>query len=150
MVCCTWDLPRTRIELVSVALQGRFLTTGPPGKPQFPFSCSALLHNILLVPGFAHSSIGKKKSACNAGNLGSIPGSGKSPGEGNGNPLQYSCLENPRDRGPWQEQVHGVTRVGHGFATKPPPPADIQLQSLFILYALLGTEGTAYKWLLLL
>ena len=60
MVCCTWDLPRTRIELVSVALQGGFLTTGPPGKPQFPFSCSALLHNILLVPGFAHSSIGKK------------------------------------------------------------------------------------------
>ena len=40
-----------------------------------------------------------KVSACNAGDLGSIPGSGSSPGEGNGNPLQYSCLENPMDRG---------------------------------------------------
>ena len=42
-----------------------------------------------------------KASACNAGELGSIPGSGSSPGEGNGNPLQYSCLENPMDREAW-------------------------------------------------
>ena len=42
-----------------------------------------------------------RASACNAGDLGSIPGSGRSPGEGNGNPLQYSCLENPTDRGVW-------------------------------------------------
>ena len=42
-----------------------------------------------------------KASAYNAGDLGSIPGSGRSPGEGNGNPLQYSCLENPMDRGAW-------------------------------------------------
>ena len=42
-----------------------------------------------------------KASAHNAGDLGSIPGSGRSPGEGNGNPLQYSCLENPMDRGAW-------------------------------------------------
>ena len=42
-----------------------------------------------------------KASACNAGDLGSIPGSGRSPGEGNGNPLQYSCLENPMDGGAW-------------------------------------------------
>ena len=41
-------------------------------------------------------------------------------GEGNGNPLQYSCLENPLDRGAWQAPVHGVTRVGHNLATKPP------------------------------
>ena len=47
-------------------------------------------------------------SACNAGDLGSIPGSGRSPGEGNGNPLQYSCLENPMDTGAWQATVHGV------------------------------------------
>ena len=44
--------------------------------------------------GFPHSSVGKE-SACNAGDLGSIPRSGRSPGEGTGNPLQYSCLENP-------------------------------------------------------
>ena len=44
-----------------------------------------------------------------------------SHGEGNGNPLQYSCLENPMDRGAWQAIVHGVARVGHDLATKPPP-----------------------------
>ena len=48
-----------------------------------------------------YSSVGKE-SACNAGDLGSIPGSGRSSGEGNGNPIQYSCLENPMDRGAWQ------------------------------------------------
>ena len=51
-----------------------------------------------------------KVSACNAGDLGSIPGSGRSPGEGNGNPLQYSCLENPMDRGAWWATVHRVTK----------------------------------------
>ena len=49
-----------------------------------------------------------KESACNAGDPGSIPGSGRSPKEGNGNSLQYSCLENPIDRGAWQATVHGV------------------------------------------
>ena len=51
-----------------------------------------------------------KASACNAGDLGSIPGLGRSPGEGNGNPLQYSCLENPMDRGAWWAIVHGVAK----------------------------------------
>ena len=51
-----------------------------------------------------------KVSACNAGDLGSIPGLGRSPGEGNGNPLQYSCLENPMDRGAWWATVHGVVK----------------------------------------
>ena len=51
-----------------------------------------------------------KESACNAGNPGSIPGSGRSPGEGNGYPLQYSCLENPMDRGAWRAAVHGVAK----------------------------------------
>ena len=48
--------------------------------------------------------------------VGSIPGSGRSPGEGNGNPVQYFSLENPMDRGAWQATVHGITRVGHGLA----------------------------------
>ena len=52
-----------------------------------------------------------KESACNAGGLGLIPGSGRSPGEGNGYPLQYSCLENFMDRGAWQVTVHGVTEL---------------------------------------
>ena len=51
-----------------------------------------------------------KESSCNAGDLGSIPRSGRSSGEGNGNPLQYSCLENPMDRGTWQATVHGVAK----------------------------------------
>ena len=51
-----------------------------------------------------------KASACNAGDLGLIPGSGRSPGEGNGSPLQYSCLENPMDGGAWWATVHGVTK----------------------------------------
>ena len=49
---------------------------------------------------------------------GVIPGSGRSPGEGNGNPLQYSCLENPMDRGTWRAAVHRVTRVGHDLAAE--------------------------------
>ena len=50
-----------------------------------------------------------------------IPGSGRSSGKGNGNLLQYSCLENPMDRGACLATVHGVTRVGQDLATKPPP-----------------------------
>ena len=49
-----------------------------------------------------------KASACNVGDPGSVPESGRSPGEGNGNPLQYSCLENPMDGGAWEAAVHGV------------------------------------------
>ena len=52
-----------------------------------------------------------KDSLANAGDAVSIPVSGRSPGEGNGNPLQYSCLENPMDRGAWQAIVHGITKV---------------------------------------
>ena len=55
-----------------------------------------------------YSSDGKKKSACNAGDPGSVPGWGRSPAGGNGNPLQHSCLENPMDRGAWRATVHGV------------------------------------------
>ena len=59
--------------------------------------------------GFPGGS-GGKVSACNAGNPGLIPGSGKAPGEGNGNPLQYSCLENPMEGGVWQAIVHGLAK----------------------------------------
>ena len=59
--------------------------------------------------GFPGGSEGKA-SACNARDLGSIPGLGRSPGEGNGNALQYSCLGNPMDGGAWQATVHRVAR----------------------------------------
>ena len=53
---------------------------------------------------------GFKNLPCNARDAGLIPGSGRSPGERHGNPLQYSCLENPMDRGAWQATLHGVTK----------------------------------------
>ena len=61
---------------------------------------------------FPHSSVGKE-STSNAGDLDSIPGLGRSPGKGNDNPLPYSCLGNPMDRGAWRATVHGDPRVGH-------------------------------------
>ena len=71
-----------------------------------------------LRMGFPYGSAGKE-SACNTGDLGSIPGLGRSPGEGNGNPLQYACLGNPMDRRAWWATVHGShKRVRHGLATK--------------------------------
>ena len=57
-----------------------------------------------------NSSSDSKASACKVGDLGLIPGLGRYPGEGTGNPLQYSCLENSMDRGTWQTTVHGVAK----------------------------------------
>ena len=67
------------------------------------------LSSSLHYAGFPCSS-DVKESACNAGNLGLTPGLGRSPGEGNGNPLQCSCLENSMDRGTWWATVHEVTK----------------------------------------
>ena len=69
----------------------------------------------MLTPlGFSGGSVGKesramKEAVCSARDVGSIPGSGRFPEEGNGNPFQYSCLGNPIDREAWQATVHGVT-----------------------------------------
>ena len=67
---------------------------------------------------FPHSSISKIVCLQCRRDLGLIPGSGRSPGEENGNPFQYSCLENPMDRGAWQGTVYRVARVGHKWTTK--------------------------------
>ena len=67
-----------------------------------------MLHLITIKASLVPQMV--KASACNAGDLGSIPGSGKSPGEGTGNLLQYYCLENPMDGGAWQATVNGVTK----------------------------------------
>ena len=69
--------------------------------------------------GFPYSLV-SKESACNAGDLGLIPGLRRSPGEGNGNPLQFSCLENAMDRGAWWVTVHGVAK-SQAEATKHTP-----------------------------
>ena len=66
-------------------------------------------HIYSVIWGFPGGSDGKE-SACNVGDPGSIPGLERSPGEGNGFPLQYPCLENPMDRGAWQATVHGVAK----------------------------------------
>ena len=66
------------------------------------------MHTHELVPGGSDG----KESTCNARYVGSVPELGRSPGEGNGNPLQYSCLENPMDRGAWWATVH-VVAVSH-------------------------------------
>ena len=61
-----------------------------------------MVKNISVKPGHAGS--------INPGDMGSIPGTGRSPGEGSGNPLQCSCLENPMDRGAWWATIHGVAK----------------------------------------
>ena len=67
---------------------------------------SIFLNPYITFPGGSDGKV----SAYNEGDLGSIPGLGRSHGEGNGNPPQYSCLENPMERGSWQATVHGVTK----------------------------------------
>ena len=93
--------------------------------------------------GIPHSSV-CKESACRAGDLGSIHGLARSPGDGNGNPLQYSCLENPTERGAWWAEVHGVSRFGHDLATKssPPPPS---MDTLFCSALFLGWFMLAHE-----
>ena len=101
-------LPYPGIKPRSPTLRADALPSEPSGKPITE-----------VLNGFPHSSV-DKESACSAGNLRSVPGSGRSPGEGNGNPLQYSYLENPMDRGTWQATVYGVAKVRQDFATKQP------------------------------
>ena len=75
------------------------------------------LYGLLFPhPGFPGGSDGKE-SACHAEDPGATPGSGRSPGEGHGNPLQYPCLENPMGRGAWWATVMGSQRVRHDWAT---------------------------------
>ena len=82
---------------------------------QLPGSCARWFLRTNFT-GTLRSGVGfpggsdSKESACSAGDLGLIPGFGRSPGEGNSHPLKYSGLENSMDRGPWQATVHGVTK----------------------------------------
>ena len=75
-------------------------------KKRVKYSIDHFVYWLMSFPGGSDS----KESACNAGDLSSIPRSGRCPGEGNSYPLQYSCLENPMDRRPWQATVHGITK----------------------------------------
>jgi len=103
------DGPDPGMETASPALAGRFFTTAPPGKPQsFMYIIPIFAAEQALLSGFSDGSV-VKTSTYQAGDLGSIPGSGRSPGEGNGNPLQYSCLEISR-RVAWPSTVHEVPK----------------------------------------
>ena len=104
-----------------VQLSHPYMTTGKTialAIQTFVNKVISLFFNTLsrFIMGFPGGSE-VKASASNAGDPGSFPGSGRYPGEGNGNPLQYSCLENPMDGGAWRATVHGSQRVGHDCAT---------------------------------
>ena len=71
-----------------------------------------MITTYYFLNGFPGGSDGQE-SACNAGDMGSVPGLGRSPGGRQGNPLQCTCLENPMDRGGWWAAVHGLARVRH-------------------------------------
>ena len=113
-----WNLPGSS---VLGTLQARTLkwVAMPSSRGSSPMGSNLCLLHLLhwqvdslpcsLIRCFPGRSDGKE-SACNAGDLGSIPGSGRSPGEGNGYLLQYSCLENSANRGAWQTTVHGVPK----------------------------------------
>ena len=91
-----------------------------------PMDCS--------LPGFSvHGILLARTLEWVAGDPGSIPVLGRSPGEGNGNPLQYSCLENPMDRGAWETPDHGVSCIGHNLVTKPPPRSDLLVKMHYCL-----------------
>ena len=127
------DLLNPETESRSPALQADSLKSELPGKSSYsmqaqfsPWAKLSLLLNgpctknrlyisqmfldLLYIRWAFPGGSDSKESACNAGDLDSIPGLGRPPGEGNGNPLQYSCLENSMDRGSWWVAIHVVTK----------------------------------------
>ena len=102
---------------------------GPRSKSILVLTKTTLcLRSTPCLMGFPYSSVGKE-SAYNAGDPGSIPRLGESPEEGNGNPHQYSCLENPMDCSLPGSPVHGIARVRHDLTTKPQPMVESESES---------------------
>ena len=101
--CVSWDLCPLRVS--SMIRENFFIHV-----IEIAHICIAPCNCNILYTHLPGGSDGKE-SACNAGDPGSIPGSRRSPGEGNGNPLQYSCLENPMDRRAWRAIIHGVLKI---------------------------------------
>ena len=131
-LCAKWVIPVQR-DILGVSLNY------PPWSTQNSLSRSSPLFKSLIAHIFFWWPLGShgKEASCNAGDLGSITGLGRSPGERNGNPLQYSCLENPMDRGAWQATVHGVPRIRHNLVTKPPPPRTYSIFHIILDFRLL-------------
>ena len=94
----------------------------------------------MIFEGFPWCPV-RKESACNAGDPVLIPGSRRSLGGGNFNPLQYYCLENPRNRGACQATIQGVTRVGHNLATKTPYDFDY---NIFVIWLKIKCDASSF------
>ena len=97
------------VSPVGQITSSQYVVREPYGSQTFYMLSSVTQSTKYSLLGFPGGSE-VKASACNVGGLCSIPGLGRSPGEGNGNPLQYSCLENPMDGGAWWAAVHGVAQ----------------------------------------
>ena len=112
-----------------------FLSAVPSGKSQVGYFC--LFEGIAPGGYLVHSShysglpwwLDSKESACNVADLASIPGLGSSPGGGHGNPLQYSCLENPMGRGAWRVVVHGVSKSRTRLSDQAPAARSIAVMN---------------------
>ena len=114
------DQVKSRMQLAAESLQeaDKWSTLSADIEETFKTQVGFLFSGcciVLLLLGFPGGSDGKEY-ACQAGDLGSVPGLGRSPGEENGNPLQYSCLENSMDRGAWWATVHEVAKSRTGFS----------------------------------
>ena len=105
----SWEIDGETVETVRLYFLGFQITAD--GDCSHEIKRRLLLGRKVMtnLDGFPCSSVGKE-SACSAGDPGSISGLGRFPGEGNGNPLQYFCLENSKDRGAWRATVHGVAK----------------------------------------
>ena len=105
-----WEFSYDEVKCVTQVLEGKtFFSTMTPFLHSSSLWAVFQPVTILTLWDFPGGSDGKE-SACNAGDLGSISGSGRSPGEGNGYPLHYSCLENSMDRGAWRATVYEITK----------------------------------------
>ena len=116
--CRMWNLPCSMPDLFLFVSAHRLLSSCVLRAPEHAGSVVAAYG--LSCPTACGSTV--KNLPANAGDTGdavSMLGSGRSPGGGNGNPLQYSCLDNSMDRGAWQSIVHRVTRIGHNWACRP-------------------------------
>ena len=98
---------------LTLVFRPEYIRSGQSEK-EHPSQAGMLISEQIIFPSLSSTlsscSSDSEESACNTGDLGFIPGSGRSPGEGHGNPLQRSCLENPMDRGAWRATVHGVAK----------------------------------------
>ena len=106
-----WNTTQGSLMVLLPDISNLPISNGPSKLVQLPHSMGIICvsHGLCVFMGFSGGSVRKNPSA-NAGDPGSILGLGRSPGGGNGNPLHYSCLENPMDRGAWWATVHGVPK----------------------------------------